>query len=135
MSGGLDILIVGIADENLDSVASEERLRELFDKEREDDADAERYHEDFHALIKNPNLEKPIIFYLVGEHMKGSQIGAGLGYIIFDGNLNGQPKRVNEALFRRIDELKQSFVKETAARGIKVQIDKVGVYALNVCDT
>jgi len=135
MSGGLDILIVGIADKNLDRIASDKRLRELFGGESEDDASVERYHDDFYALVRNPTLAKPRIFYLAGEHIKGSQLGAGLGYVIFDGNLNDQPKRVDETLFKRIDELKQMFVAETKTRGLEVPTNKVGIYALNVCDT
>ena len=135
MSGGLDILIVGIANKSLDSVASDERLKELFGDGTESEAGAERYHQDFHALVKNPDLERPRIFYLTGEHMLGSQLGAGLGYVIFNGNLNNEPKKVSEVVFERIATLKQMFVQETNAKGINVSIDKVGVYALNVRDT
>jgi len=103
MSGGLDLLIVGIAGENLDGIASDDRLRELFDEKSEDDEGTKRYHDDFYALVRNSALAKPRIFYLTDEHMKGSQLGAGLGYVIFDGNLNDQPKRVDEAVFGRIN--------------------------------
>ena len=134
MSGGLDILIVGIASENLDHVASDERLRELFD-ERADDASADKYVEDFHALVRDPTIANPRIFYLQGEHLCGSQVGAGLGYVIFDGNNNSQPRKLDERVYGRIDELKQKFVTEVKAKGLSVPQDQVGVHALNVYDT
>ena len=64
MSGGLDILIVGIAGENLHHVASDERLRELFDERADDDASADQYVKDFHALVRDPTIANPRIFYL-----------------------------------------------------------------------
>jgi len=131
MSGGLDILIVGIAGEDLDRVAPEETLRALFD----DWSDAKDYHTAFYALVNNPVHQNPEIFYLKGEHMIGSQLGAGLGYVIFGGNLNDYPARVDEAIFRRIDELKEMFIRETVAKGLAIPKEQVGVYALNVCDT
>ena len=135
MTGGLDLLIVGIADENLDYIDSEERLRELFDDDTEDDdISAEKYFDDFYSLVKNSDLENPRIFYLGREHMEGA-MGTGLGYVIFDGNLNDMPKRLDEKLFGRIDELKQKFIDETSKAGLNIPSDKVGVYALNVYDT
>ena len=135
MTGGLDILIVGVANNNLDSIAPSERLRELFGEGDKDDASVKRYYDDFYALVGNPALKNPRLFYLAGEHMIGSQLGAGLGYVIFEGNLNDQPKKVDEAVFRRINELKQKFIDETRARGLNIPHKDVGVYALNVCDT
>ncbi len=130
-------MIVGIADENLDSIASKRRLRRLFDNDKGvgENAGAKKYYDDFHALVRNPALSNPRIFYLDGEHMLGSQIGVGLGYVIFEGNLNDQPKRLDEALFGRVDELKRRFVRETKAKSLKITGYKVGVYALNVRDT
>ena len=135
MSGGLDILIVGIADESLDSVASEERLRKLFDMRTNTEASANRYYEAFHALVDDPSTKNLKIFYLAGEHMMGAQIGAGLGYVIFDGNNNSPPKKIDERVFKRIEELKKRFVEETNKKGVKVPTERVGVYALNVRDT
>jgi|SRR3989338_6818500 len=134
MSGGLDILIVGIASENLDHVASDERLRELFDGGA-DDASENQYVEDFHALVRDPTIANPRIFYLQGEHLCGSQVGAGLGYVIFDGNNNAQPRKLDERVYERIGELKQRFVIEVKTRGLEVPQNQVGVYALNVYDT
>ncbi|MBI2631523.1 hypothetical protein HYW75_00790 [Candidatus Pacearchaeota archaeon] len=98
-------------------------------------ASADRYYKDFHALAKRPLTKNPKIYYLIGEHMLGAQIGAGLGYIIFDGNLNNPPKRVYETLLQRVEELKERFVRETTKKSLKIPINKVGVYALNVLDT
>lgn len=135
MSGGLDILIVGIADKNLDGVASEERLRELFDNYPDTKRGTDRRYRDFHALIYDPSTKKPKICYLFGEHMLGVPVGAGLGYVIFDGNNNSLPKRVDERVFARIPELQANFVKELEKNGLSVPDGKVGVYALNVYDT
>jgi len=139
MSGGLDILIVGVADENLDFIAPDERLKEMFshsdNPDEYSDDDADKYVTDFYALSNNPNLENPRMFYLVGEHLCGSQIGAGLGYVLFDGNNNSLPKRLNERVFARIPELKEKFVREIESKGLFVPHSKVGVYALNVYDT
>ncbi len=135
MAGGLDILIVGIAGENLDHIASDEKLTELFDERTDDEASSDKYVDDFHALIDNPDVANPKIFYLAGEHLCGSQTGAGLGYVIFTGNNNSPPKRLGEKVFRRIDQLKQMFISEVKAKGLKVPLNQVGVYALNVYDT
>ena len=135
MSGGLDILIVGIAGKNLDHVASDEKLRELFGKRADDEASTDQYVEDFHALVTNPISAKPRIFYLAGEHLCGSQVGAGLGYVIFDGNNNAPPRKFDERVYGRIDELKQRFVTEVEAKGLSVPQNQVGVHALNVYDT
>src|SRR3989338_5478838 len=102
MSGGLDILIVGIAGEKLDHVASDERLRDLFDKRTDGKASAYQYVEDFHALVRDPTIANPRIFYLQGEHLCGSQVGAGLGYVIFDGNNNAQPRKLEGLRFHKI---------------------------------
>ena len=135
MTGGLDILIVGIAGENLDYVAPGEKLQDLFNESSNTNAANEQFVDDFHALAKDPTIANPRIFYLAGEHLCGAQMGAGLGYVIFDGNLNAQPKRLDERTYERIDELKQRFIAEVEAKGLKVPINQVGIYALNVSDT
>lgn len=135
MAGGLDILIVGIAGENLDHIASDERLRELFDDMSNDEVGAEQYIRDFRALIEDPTTANPRIFYLRGEHLCGAHIGAGLGYVIFDGNNNAQPRKLDEIVYLRIEELKQNFTAEIKRRGIDIPKDQIGIYALNVYDT
>jgi|SRR3989338_9771284 len=135
MSGGVDILIIGIADENLDYIASDKELGDLFGDYNEDKASIDKYVTDFHALADDPTIQNPRIFYLVGEHFLGSQDGAGLGYVIHDGNLNSPPKKLDDRIFRRIDELKQKFINEIEAKGFRLEHNKVGVYALNVHDT
>ena len=80
-------------------------------------------------------IANPKIFYLKGEHMCGSQLGAGLGYIIFDGNNNSHPRKLDERVYGRIDELKQKFLTEVEAKGLSVPQNQVGVHALNVYDT
>lgn len=135
MSGGLDILIVGVAGENLTNLASDEKLNGLFDNLSDSEEEIDQYVNDFHALTENPSLENPRIFYLANEHLLGSQIGAGLGYVIFDGNNNAPPKQLDERVFRRIDELKQRFIHETNEKGLSISPDLVGIYALNVYDT
>lgn len=130
-TGGLDILILGIAGENLDNIASDERLRELFNIEKS----ADKYYRDFHALINNSLTKNPKIFYLLGEHILGTQIGVGLGYVIFNGNNNSKPKKLDYKLFERISELREMFTKELANKGLIVSEDNVGIYALNVYDT
>jgi len=135
MAGGLDILIVGIAGENLDYISSDERLKDLFNKRNDDEKSAEEYVKDFHSLASDPSVANPRIFYLAGEHICGSQVGVGLGYIIFDGNNNSYPRKLNERMYERIAELKQRFINEVEAKGLEVPHDQVGVYALNVYDT
>lgn len=136
MTGGLDLLIVGIAGENLDHIAPEQRLRDLFEtRDEADESEVDRYVRDFHALGEDPTVINPRIFYLAGEHLCGSQLGAALGYVIFDGNYNTDPRRLDERIFGRIDALKQLFLEDIRVRGLAVSPDMVGVYALNVCDT
>lgn len=135
MGGGLDILIVGIAGENLDHITSDEKLIALFDERKDDEASADQYVRDFYALVEDPTITNPRIFYLVGEHLCGSQVGAGLGYVIFGGNYNAPPKRLDERVFGRTGKLKQRFIDELKAKGLEVPSDQVGVYALNVYDT
>lgn len=135
MSGGLDILIVGVAGENLDHIASDKRLRELFGDTSNDEACADLYVRDFRALVKDPTIANPRIFYLEGEHLCGSQIGVGLGYVLFYGNNNAQPRKLDERVYRRIEDLKQKFIAEVKRRIIEIPQDEVGVYALNVSDT
>lgn len=132
MSGGSDILIVGVADKNLKYVGDDRKLRDLFGYEG---LDPDQYVRDFHTLSEHPLTANPKIFYLAGEHLCGSQVGAGLGYVIFDGNNNAQPRKLDERAFSRIDELKRKFVDEVKSKGLEVQENQVGVYALNVYDT
>jgi hypothetical protein len=135
MAGGLDILIVGIAGENLDHIASDNVLRQLFDEKSNDDASLEQYLSDFSALVKDPTVSSPRIFYLAGEHLLGSQLGAGLGYVIFDGNNNALPRKLDDRIYGRIGELKQMLIKEAGAKGIIIPPDQIGVFALNVYDS
>ena len=134
MSGGLDILIIGIANKNLDYIAADERLRGLFDA-ADNASNVDQYIENFHALARDPTVASPKIFYLQGEHLLGSQLGAGLGYVIFDGNNGAEPRKLDEGVYHRIDELKQRFIAEVEAKGLLIPKDQVGVYALNVYDT
>ncbi len=129
MAGGLDILIVGIAGESLVHIAPAERLRALFGETSDEESLGE-----FSSLAEDPTAN-PRIFYLAGEHMLGSQVGAGLGYVIFEGNNNAQPRKLDERVFRRIPELMQKFIIEVEAKGLVIPHDRVGVYALNVYDT
>ncbi|MBI4451330.1 hypothetical protein HY642_05120 [Candidatus Woesearchaeota archaeon] len=132
MSGGLDILIVGVAGKNLKNIAPATKLSRLFDS---DDVDADAYVADFHALTNNPQTPSPRIFYLEDEILCGHQLGAGLGYVIFEGNFNSFPKKLDERIFSRVDELKARFISEVKAKGLKIPREQVGVYALNVVDT
>lgn len=134
MAGGLDLLIVGIAGKDLDFIAPDDRLRELFGEISGDDTTADQYLTDFHALVRDPTITNPRLFYLQGEHLRGAQIGAGLGYVIFDGNNNSQPRKLDERVYQRIDELKQIFIDEVRTNGLNVPEEQVGVYALNVDD-
>lgn len=137
MSGGLDLLIVGVAGKTLNHIAPAEKLDKLFGNREDEDKDegAKQYFNDFYALSKNPETKAPRVFYLEGEIMSGAQIGAALGYVIFTGNNNGLPEKLQEATFARIPELKRMFLEETKAKNLKIPENQVGVYAVNVYDT
>jgi len=134
MSKGLDILIVGIAGENLESIASEETLTKLFENNDNSDKAIDKYYTDYHNLEEG-NTAEPKIFYLSGETNSGSQIGSGLGYVIFTGNNNFQPKKLDETIYGKIQKLKEKFIKEIRPYKLRIKEEYVGVYALNVFDT
>ena len=135
MSGGLDILIAGVAGKSLDVISPRERLEEFFGNDSLTPESTARYVEDIHALEKDPTTQKPRIFYIKDENVFGSVLGEALGYVLFDGNLGQPPRQLDERLFARIPELKERFVRELTEKGIAVNPKTVGVYALNVADT
>lgn len=141
MGGGLDVLVVGVGGRNLDHIAPHEQLDRIFgdktdsDDAAEIDAAADRYFKNLHALAQDPATPEPKIFYFKDECVFGAGCGAVLGYVLFDGNNNGMPKKVDERVFARIPELQERFLKEMDKAGIKVEPTEVGVYAFNVYDT
>lgn len=139
MSGGLDLLIVGIKgkdlDDNLGSIATEDKLYELFGGNFQDDPDAKKCYDYIHALEQNPATNNPGLYYITGGNMFGGVCGTGLGYILFSGNNNAPPRQLDERIFARIPELKGSFIRELESHGINVADYEVGVHAINVYDT
>jgi hypothetical protein len=133
MGGGLDLLIVGIAGENLDYIAPKNKLSQLFE---EDDPSKFDFHYDAqHALVNDPTASNPAISLYEGECGPGAVVGSGIGYLIFGGNNNGLPEKLNERVFSRIPELIDLFKSEMKRHSLSVSEKDVGVYAINVYDT
>ncbi len=139
MSGGMDILIVGIAgkdvDDQLESIAPPDTLRKLFGGNFLDDFMADKHYEYAHRLENDPATMQPGLFYISGENLWGAAVGTGLGYVLFSGNNNAPPTLLDELIFARIPELKELFLKAVQSHGLEIGNYVVGVHALNVCDT
>lgn len=139
MSGGRDVLIVGIKGKNLEdkleSIAIEDRLNELFGGNFQDDIDADKHYKYVHGLEQDPTTENPGIFYITGENLWGAVCGTGLGYVLFSGNNNAPPIQLDERIFTRIPELKDRFARELKSHELKVGDYEIGVHAINVYDT
>ncbi len=139
MSGGRDVLIVGIAGKDmhdaLETVASPETLKKLFGGNFPNDRQASKFHEWVHRLEKDPSTSDPGLYYITGENFLGSVQGTGLGYVLFSGNLNASPKHVDDLLFARIPEFKERFIRELHSHKLSCETYTVGVHAINVYDT
>lgn len=138
MGAGINVLIVGIAgtdeDDKLESIASFDELKRLFGGDFSDDKDATKFQDYVYSLEKDPLTEKPGLFYVEGNFL-GATFGAGLGYVLFAGEINAPPIQVDERIFARIPELKDRFVRELASHGLNPGDYNVGLHAINVYDT
>ena len=158
MGGGLDILIVGIVGgylvdiegnvifnkyreaifDDLTSIASKEKLEELFNNFSDTQSGGEKWEkwdEYFFRLEKNPTTDEPGLVYFSGEECGfGAAFGTGLGYVLFSGNINSDPIKLDERIFARIPELIERFKKELDSHGLDYSKYKVGLHAINVCD-
>lgn len=135
MTGGLDILLVGIAADSLDHIASSERLEELFGCNVPDDPFGEKHLDFVYALEIDPATACPHIFYFHDECDFGRAHGVGLGYLIFVGAIETGHVKLDERLFYRIPELKERFLREMEENHLCIDPSDIGVYAINVTDT
>lgn len=124
----MDLLIVGIAGETLDDIASRKTLDQFFDPPPRTQEEVDSYFSD----LKNPHSHR--IYYLSGENGPGWVDGAALGYVIFGGNHEAPPSRIDENLFDQVPELKERFHEEARRKGINIPKERIGVYAVNISD-
>ena len=128
MGGGLDILIVGIVGndlyDTLSSVATKEFLQTSFSD-----------HRSGRNLERRYGAKNPAIIFLSGECGFGAVTGTGLGYILFSGNNNAPPEKLDERIFARIPELIERFKEELDLHNLDYSKYEVGLHAINVYDT
>jgi hypothetical protein len=144
MAGGMDILIIGIADDNnLDDVASDEKLEDLFVKppnwDDENDENNDRYIDELlegqERLANDPNAEAPLISYIRGEIGLGWATGAALGYLVKKRQPYAKPEQISPVLLNRINELTSRFRSEMQELGLDIGEREVGLVMVNIRDT
>jgi hypothetical protein len=133
MSGGLDLIIVGVAAEgNLDHIAPDEELKQWFCY---DDGELGEFLCNFHEPVAEELVDAPRIVYLKDKSILGSMEGAALGYVLFVGGCHySVPARLNDEAFSLIPLLKESLGVELRKKGLPVPEDEIGVYAVHISD-